>query len=113
LLARIRNIFFFVHLDGVAQNKIFIVISVAASNNRPLDFVTLSACLWHRSVLTTMKYYAGRLNPSVSTAIAEELFERMQTNSSDTSIGRADYEASGMLVAEMKSMSGPLKYPVA
>ncbi len=28
---------------------------------RPLDFVTLSIQLWHGSVNTTMKYYAGRV----------------------------------------------------
>jgi integrase len=44
--------------------------------NRPLDFVTLSIQLWHASVNTTMKYYAGRFNASCGTAAVESWLEQ-------------------------------------
>jgi integrase len=43
---------------------------------RPLDFVTLSIQLWHGSVNTTMKYYAGRFNASCGTAAVESWLEQ-------------------------------------
>jgi len=69
---------------------------------RPFDFVTLSACLWHRSVSTTLEIYGSRLNPSVSIAIAEQFIEEM-SKGGNAANSPMSYECDQMLVTAMRA----------
>ena len=51
------------------------VFAFAYLKNNPRDFVQLSIQLWHSSIDTTMKHYAGKFNASCGTQ-AVELFAK-------------------------------------